>query len=209
MDLKRLFLAIFIIGISLILYVVVPIVAFELWIKSEDFKSQTLYDPVPFKNLSDSSVDEDGELILKREGAKLSDYKEFYLTAEKIGLKEVKVNVNSQDFDINLAHYPGTALPGEKGNIFISGHSATYLWPLQVRKNAHFSELMHIKKGDKIILTVREEKFEYEVIGIRVVNPEDLSVINPPEQDGRYLSLLTCVPPGLTTKRLVVLAKLL
>jgi LPXTG-site transpeptidase (sortase) family protein len=40
------------------------------------------------------------------------------------------------------------------------------------------------------------------------VDPKDVSVINPPDGSGRYLTLMTCVPPGFNAKRLIVLAKL-
>jgi sortase A len=75
--------------------------------------------------------------------------------------------------------------------------------------NPVFSQLPYSKKGDKIEVLVGKQKFEYEVLGIQVVEPHEVGVINPPEPNGRYLSLMTCVPPGLNTKRLVVLSKMI
>ena len=73
---------------------------------------------------------------------------------------------------------------------------------------AIFANLPKVKKGDQVIVEAGEQKFEYQVEGLKVVNPDETWVINPPDTNGRYLSLMTCVPPGLYLKRLIVLAKL-
>src|SRR5438093_1507422 len=45
-----------------------------------------------------------------------------------------------------VVHYPGTALPGQPGNVYIFGHSSDYFW-----SNGHyktiFASLPQIKKG--------------------------------------------------------------
>jgi sortase A len=68
--------------------------------------------------------------------------------------------------------------------------------------------LLKIKKGDEINIETPGQLFTYVVQGMKVVDPKDVSVINPPDQVGRYLTLMTCVPPGYNVKRLIVLAKL-
>ena len=79
-----------------------------------------------------------------------------------------------------------------------------------IDKGEGFSQVTDdLKKGDQIIIETFASKFIYEVIGIKVVDPNDLSIINAPEQQGRYVSLMTCVPPGLNFKRLVVLGKMI
>ena len=65
-----------------------------------------------------------------------------------------------------------------------------------------------VEKGDLIKVSAGGE-FTYKVLGIRVVDPKDTSVTLPPDGVGRYISLMTCVPPGLNTKRLVVLGKMI
>lgn len=134
---------------------------------------------------------------------------EFTITIPKLNIIDAKVIVDSNDLSKNLAHLPGSALPGERGNIFISGHSAL---PILSQGNSYksiFANLVKLEKGDKIEVLAGNVKFNYQVLGIKIVDPKDLFVINPPDSSGRYISLMTCVPPGLNTKRLVVLGKLI
>ena len=91
--------------------------------------------------------------------------------------------------------------------MFISGHSA--LIQFFNLKQALFANLTDLKKGDQIIIEAGGTKFKYEVSGFKIVDPKDLSVITAPEPQGRYISLMTCVPPGLNFKRLVVLGKMI
>src|SRR5256884_2553325 len=48
---------------------------------------------------------------------------EFSLTIPKLKINKAIVEVDSNDLSKNLAQLPGSALPGEKGNLFVSGHS--------------------------------------------------------------------------------------
>lgn len=142
----------------------------------------------------------------KREG--LAPYSYFALTVSSIKLEDETVYVDSNDLSEGLIHLPGAALPGEKGNVFISGHSTLPLLSGRSKK-ALFANLPNAKVGDEIIISALNTKFTYRVVDIKVVSPDDISVINPPDAAGRYLSLMTCVPPGFNTKRLVVIGKLI
>lgn len=136
------------------------------------------------------------------------EYGEFYLSIPKLNLKKVKVLVSSNDFEENLAQLPGSALPGERGNIFVTGHSSIP-FNLQKKRTPFFLNLPNIKKDDEItVQTPNGQNFTYLVVGLRVVDPQDITVIDPPESEGRYLTLMTCVPPGFNIKRLIVLSKL-
>ncbi len=107
-----------------------------------------------------------------------------------------------------MAHLSGSALPGEKGNVFITGHSSLTQFYKPENYKAVFSKLPDLEIGDEIILDVSGTEYKYIVEGLKTFDPKDISVVNPPDQKGRYLSLMTCVPPGFKTKRLIVLAKL-
>jgi LPXTG-site transpeptidase (sortase) family protein len=132
-------------------------------------------------------------------------YKEFRVSIPKLKIDNVTTKVWSNDFEETLAQLPGSALPGERGNVFVTGHSSL---PYPKNKQAWFMNLPNIKKGDNIYLNAAGQRFEYVVEGLKIVDPKDTSVLNPPDNRGRYLTLMTCVPPGFNTKRLVVLAKL-
>lgn len=133
-------------------------------------------------------------------------YSNFSLEIPKLK-KSLLVNVDSNDLDGGPVQLPGSALPGEKGNLFISGHSTLPLF--NSSGSAPFSNLTNLKKGDLIKVAAGGVNFTYQVFDIKIVSPKDLSIISPPDTVGRFISLMTCVPPGLNTKRLVVIGKLI
>ena len=211
-------------GVFVLMQVVMPVLAFKVWeVKNYD-QSQLLVDPKP-RVLSGKFAPADARLpdgqvlgvsiedvnnfpafIGTGSGADLP-YKEFKLTISKLKLYDTQVLVSSNNFETSLAQLPGTSLPGQKGNVFITGHSSI-LSKLSGKQIAFFATLPNIKKGDEVIATALGQKYTYEVMGMKVVDPKDVSVINPPDEEGRYLTLMTCVPPGFNTKRLVVLTRL-
>lgn len=137
----------------------------------------------------------------------LPAYKEFKLSVPKLNLKDIKVMVYSNEFDAYLGQLPGSAMPGERGNTFITGHSSLPI-NLQKEQIPYFKDLPEIKPGDEIVVEANGQRFTYVTMGLKIVDPKDVSVINPPDNMGRYLTLMTCVPPGFNTKRLVVLSRL-
>ncbi len=198
-------------GMFLIVQAIMPILTFETWNLSQ--KLQTSLISPQNSNISKvlgisiENKDNFPAFVSSKVRETNPNYTKFYLTVPYLNIKKEEVLVDSNDLSKNLAHLPGSALPGEKGNVFISGHSA--LSQLFSLKNAVFSRLSDLKKGDQIIIETPGSKFVYEVEELKVVNSTDVSVINAPEEQGRYISLMTCVPPGLNFKRLVVLAKML
>lgn len=133
-------------------------------------------------------------------------FNQFSLSVPSLKIDD-RVEVDSNDLTLGLVHLPGSALPGEKGNMFISGHSALPLFSDSL--SAKFANLPKIKKGDQILITALGAKYIYKVVDMKIVHPKETSVILPPDEKGRYVTLMTCVPPGLNTKRLVILGKLI
>ena len=103
-------------------------------------------------------------------------------------------------------HYPGTALPGELGNVVLSGHRTTY--------GAPFAELDRLRPGDPVVLETRDHWFTYRVTHELVVRPTAVEQIAPvPGRPGarptrRLLTLTTCHPRYSARQRLVVRAEL-
>ena len=203
-----------IIGVFVLGQISLPVIAFGLWERQSLDSDSILVSPqVRSESVLGVSIENSDNFpafisTTKRLTAAL--YSDFNLNVPALNIKDAKVLVDSNDLIIGLAHLPGVALPGERGNVFISGHSALPLF-FQGDKNyaTIFANLEKLKKGDKIIATVGKTEFTYQVLGFKVVGPKDLSVIAPPDLDGRYISLMTCVPPGLNTKRLVVIGKII
>lgn len=187
-----------------------PVLAFQAWELTTLKGNEILVDPVSDQNILGVSVKDIGDFsaLISNTFIPNRPYREFSLSIPKINLKDTKVVVDTNNFEDNLAHLPGSALPGEKGNVFISGHSSLVEFFRPDNYKAIFSHLPEIGKGDQIEIDAGGQHFVYRVEGLRVVDPNDIAVVNPPDNEGRYLSLMTCVPPGFTTKRLVVLARL-
>ncbi len=96
-----------------------------------------------------------------------------------------------------VGHIRGTALPGHRGNIGISGHRDTFFRPLR-----------NIRKHDVITLSTLDGEYQYRVISTKIVLPSDVDVL---DSDGReILTLVTCYPfyfVGAAPNRFIVRAE--
>ncbi|MFH0834511.1 MAG: class D sortase [Patescibacteria group bacterium] len=104
-----------------------------------------------------------------------------------------------------VVNFPGTALPGERGNAFITGHSSYYPL-LPGRYKDIFALLPEIKIGDEIEVWQNEKKFTYRVSNKKEVSPHDVDVLE--NTDDSRLTLMTCTPVGTALRRLIVTAEL-
>lgn len=102
-----------------------------------------------------------------------------------------------------VVHYFDTALPGEKGNVFLTGHSSYYWWS-EGKYNTVFSILDKLVVGDVIYVNYNHKQYMYKVFDMKVVAPSELSVLN--QGDDSILSLMTCTPVGTNYRRLIVRA---
>lgn len=199
-------------GVFFLMQVILPIVSFKIWEVGQTIDSNILISPQTDNErgvlgISISDINNFPAFISKKERSFKPDYSRFDITIPRLKVDDTEVFLDSNDLQLGLIHLPGSTLPGERGNVFISGHSAGSAF--FSFKKVYFSKLADLKKDDEIIINAGGSKFVYRVIGLRVVDPKDLSVINPPDESGRYISLMTCVPPGLNLKRLVVLGKMM
>jgi sortase A len=80
-----------------------------------------------------------------------------------------------------VGHIPGTALPGETGNIGIAGHRDTF-----------FRSLKDLKPEDRIDVTTHSGSFHYTVDSLSVVEPTDINVLK--SSAGQTLTIVTCFP---------------
>lgn len=108
-----------------------------------------------------------------------------------------------EDLKKGVVHYPGTALPGQLGNLFIAGHSSQHAWESGNYKNV-FTLINELESGDEIIVYFEEEKYVYQVANQKVVSAADSSVLE--SSDSPVVTLMTCWPVGTIAKRLVVTA---
>jgi sortase A len=95
-----------------------------------------------------------------------------------------------------VGHITGTPLPGETGNVAVAGHRDTF-----------FRELRNVQIDDEIILTSARGNRTYRVDSIRIVDPDDVEVLNDSGEPA--ITLVTCYPfyfVGPARKRFIVRA---
>ena len=119
------------------------------------------------------------------------------------------VAVGGEELSKSLIHYPGTAIPGKKGNAVIFGHSTLPQFFNPENYLSIFSTLPTLSRGDEISIDYDGVNFKYSVEDMIEILPTDIEVLAQNPSDA-FLSLVTCVPPGhpLKPKRLVVRARI-
>jgi sortase A len=112
------------------------------------------------------------------------------------------------DLTKGVVHYPGTALPGEKGTVYISGHSSDYFWKTHPYKQV-FAKINVLQPGDDIFVDIygkdgKTYTYRYQVSEKNVFKPDDQSQFIDNSQ--YKLNLSTCWPIGTQRDRYVVSA---
>ena len=108
----------------------------------------------------------------------------------------VRTGADARTLRLAVGHIPGTALPGEGGNVGLAAHRDTF-----------FRRLRDIRADDEIIVTTPDGRFRYSVEGTKVVNPTDVWVLDATAKPA--LTLVTCYPfsyVGSAPQRFIVRA---
>jgi sortase A len=95
-----------------------------------------------------------------------------------------------------VGHIPGTALPGQSGNVGLAGHRDTF-----------FRSLKDVRIKDEVQFSTLKGDFKYEVVSLGVVEPDNVGVLAPSGEN--VLTLVTCYPfyyVGPAPKRWIVRA---
>lgn len=131
------------------------------------------------------------------------------LTVPKLGegYRHVVVEgVAREELKKGPGHQPGTAWPGQVGNVVLAGHRTTY--------GAPFGRFDEIAAGDEVVVTDATRTYGYRISGTEIVDPSDTAVVLPvPRQPGaeptrRLLTLITCTPKYSAKYRLIITGEL-
>ena len=96
--------------------------------------------------------------------------------------------------DRGPSQWPGTALPGELGNMVIAGHRTTYSRP--------FLDLDLVEPGDEMRVETGEGTFRYLAVSTEVVGDDALWIA---DQSREYTATtFACHPKGSARQRIVV-----
>jgi len=115
-----------------------------------------------------------------------------------------------KDLQLGVVHYPGTAVPGQVGTSYISGHSSNFAWAKGVY-NQVFAKLGDLPDNSSFVITVAQNdgkdiRFHYVVTGRKEYSPTDQEQFRNSGES--VVALSTCWPIGSTKSRLVVFGKL-
>jgi sortase A len=99
-----------------------------------------------------------------------------------------------RQIDRGPSHYPGTAMPGRKGNTVIAGHRVTHTAP--------FRGLGELQPGDTATFAMPYGTFTYEYVYTDVVRPEAGRQVVA-QGTGYTATLFACHPPGSEAYRIV------
>ncbi|HUQ84840.1 MAG TPA: sortase [Candidatus Limnocylindrales bacterium] len=214
-----------VIGILFGLYVFFPLLSWELYIKPV-FASSSYASPIPkntviTKNYLKSLVSSTGNMLngidynnatnwlppTYKDNIENQSVTVYSISIPKIDLENLMVSAANTDLTSNLVHFPGTAIPPQKGTAAIFGHST--LPQLFDRKNYKtiFANIHEVQIGDEIIAEVNKTRYKYKIFNIEITDPEDTSYLTQ-TYDASYIYIITCTPPGTTWKRLIVKARL-
>lgn len=95
----------------------------------------------------------------------------------------LREGVSTSVIKYSIGHYPQTGWPGDKKQIFLAGHN-----------DREFRILNKVSIGKSIFVRTKKGNFEYIVTGSKIVNKDDVSVIDPSQRDKDELVLMTCYP---------------
>ncbi len=103
-----------------------------------------------------------------------------------------------EDLKKGIGHLPGSANPGERGNLYLAAHNDIY--------GEIFRHLDELKAGDEYFIYAGEQKFRYVVKQKRIIKPTEIEVMLPTTEP--VATLQSCYPYLIDTQRLVVIAEL-
>lgn len=133
----------------------------------------------------------------------------YSISIPKLGINNATVAIGGEDLTKYVIQYPGTALPGYRGNVVIFGHSTLPSFYDPTDYVSIFSTLPHLDAGDDIKLYYDGVEYTYRVENMLEVSPTDIQILEQNVSDS-FVSLITCTPPGdpRKPKRLIVRARI-
>jgi sortase A len=117
----------------------------------------------------------------------------------RLGVSSViRAGSDARTLRLAVGYIPGTALPGENGNVGLAGHRDTF-----------FRQLRDVNPDDEIRVTTKDGVFHYYVQRTNIVQPKDVWVLDQTSYPA--LTLVTCYPfsyIGSAPQRFIVRAAL-
>lgn len=132
-------------------------------------------------------------------------YAVYTLSIPKLGIDHAVVRSDHTDLKQSLIHYAGTAMPGDLGNAVIFGHSVLPQFFNPQNYLTIFSTLHTLRPGDTMEVVADGATYTFKISEMYEAMPDDLSPLAQ-TYNGRYITLITCTPPGTYLRRLIIKA---
>lgn len=132
------------------------------------------------------------------------------IVIDKIGIKAPLIIPDGSDptlkteLNEGVVYFPGSALPGEKGETILLGHSAPANWP-KIKFDWIFNDLSKLEPGDIITVYFDGKKYEYKVIKNNIIGRGEDTLKD--SANNNVLTLMSCWPPGKDSKRIAITAE--
>lgn len=212
-------------GVLMIIYIFFPLFSWQIYF-APSFASQNIQSPIPkntivsgntfgaiLSNAANSLTGVDYTNAqnwfpnYKYQNGEIPKILSYTISIPKLNIKNAVVSTADTDLTKHLVNYSGTAIPPEKGNAVIFGHST--LPQLYNRKDYKtiFSNLYKLTPGDEILVNSENVNYKYIIESIIVVDPDNTTILEQNYNDS-FITLVTCTPPGTIWKRLAVKGRL-
>lgn len=118
----------------------------------------------------------------------------------RIELPDIKIDqplyegVSLPTLNKGPGHWPGSAMPGQLGNVVIAGH--------RVSHNHPFRDIDKLKPGNQVVFTFQGGRYVYLVRETKIVYPDALWIVE--QTPSKTATLFACHPKGSTKQRIVV-----
>ncbi len=143
--------------------------------------------------------------------------KDMWIYIDSVNINKIKISSNVESYDEKVynqylkdgvAHFKGTPLPGDGGNSFIYGHSAinSFFRSHPDLPETIFTRLEQVDIGDVVKIEKDGNILSYTVRRKQIVEAEDFSILRS-ATSRETVTLMTCWPIGIGSKRLVLIAE--
>jgi sortase A len=117
------------------------------------------------------------------------------LAMPSIGVEQqLHEGVTLTAIDRGPSHWPGTAMPGQVGNVVVAGHRVTHSRP--------FYDLDLLRPGDPLVFTMNDGMtWTYELTRTEIVDPTAMHIVQQTPE--RTATLFACHPKHSAAQRIV------
>lgn len=106
----------------------------------------------------------------------------------------LREGITPSTLDAGPGHWPGTAMPGQVGNVVVAAHRTSHGGP--------FRNIDQLTVGDRVEFGDGESTVGYVVVGSEIVEPDAIWITDPTETP--TATLFACHPLGSTSQRIVI-----